>query len=78
MRYNRATLGTEDTKIALANISIDASSILPRSHNPDDSLPKFTMVFILQREILNGQGRKIKTEIDPKTGEPKIAMARDS
>ncbi|KAG8767239.1 hypothetical protein FRC12_006380 [Ceratobasidium sp. 428] len=56
----------------LANMSIDASSFLPRGVSPDDDLPQFIMVFILPRPLVGDNSIKI----DPKTDEPVISMKR--
>ncbi|CAE6409857.1 unnamed protein product [Rhizoctonia solani] len=39
-------------KMMLLNMSIDASSFLPRGHAPDENLPKFIMVFMHQQDLL--------------------------
>ncbi|CAE6438273.1 unnamed protein product, partial [Rhizoctonia solani] len=59
-----------DGHIALANMSIDASSFLPRGGSPDDNLPKFIMVFILQQKLI--PENNIRLEDD----EPVVTMTR--
>ncbi|KAG9104909.1 hypothetical protein FRC07_009681, partial [Ceratobasidium sp. 392] len=56
----------------LANMSVDASSFLPRGTSPDDDLPQFIMVFILPRPLVGDNTIKL----DPKTDEPVIRMKR--
>lgn len=56
--------------MALANISIDASSFLGRRNSPDDNLPKFFMVFLLQSRLK--QSNTMVLEGD----EPKITLYR--
>lgn len=58
-------------RIAIANMSINASSFLPRSTSPDINLPQFIMVFILQRPLVGSNN--ITT--DP-NGEPVINLTR--
>ncbi|KAG8922180.1 hypothetical protein FRC02_012087 [Tulasnella sp. 418] len=38
--------------VALGNMSVDASSFLPRGESPDEDMPKFIMVFILQNPLV--------------------------
>lgn len=40
-----------ENKIVLVNMSIDASSFLPRGKSPDGNLPKCIIVFMLQQEL---------------------------
>ncbi|QRW23784.1 GMC oxidoreductase [Rhizoctonia solani] len=56
--------------IALANMSIDASSFLPRSNTPDNDLPQFFMVFILQRPLVEQNNISIKGD------EPEVKLER--
>jgi hypothetical protein len=56
--------------IALANMSIDASSFLPRSDTPDNDLPQFIMVFILQRPLVD------QSDITIKDDEPRVQLER--
>ncbi|QRW15484.1 GMC oxidoreductase [Ceratobasidium sp. AG-Ba] len=56
----------------LANMSIDASSFLPRGESPDDDLPQFIMVFILPRQLVGDNS----ISIDANTDEPVIKMKR--
>jgi len=56
----------------LANMSVDASSFLPRGVAPGDDLPQFIMVFIVPRELVQNN----TIWIDSKTDEPVIRMER--
>ncbi|QRV86928.1 GMC oxidoreductase [Ceratobasidium sp. AG-Ba] len=56
----------------LANMSIDASSFLPRGAAKGDDLPQFIMVFIVPRELVKNNS----IWIDEKTDEPVIRMDR--
>ncbi|KAH6843433.1 hypothetical protein B0I37DRAFT_418534 [Chaetomium sp. MPI-CAGE-AT-0009] len=56
-----------DQSTALANISLDASSFLPRRNIPDSELPQFIIAYILPSEL----NRDNKIEIDG-NGRPKI------
>ncbi|KAG8740383.1 hypothetical protein FRC10_004392 [Ceratobasidium sp. 414] len=56
----------------LANMSVDASSFLPRGVAPGDDLPQFIMVFIVPRELVQNN----TIWIDSKTDEPVIKMER--
>lgn len=58
--------------IALANMSIDASSFLPRNSTPNDSLPKFIMLFILQHELVQDND----ISLDRGSREPVLKMKR--
>lgn len=59
-------------KLALANMSIDASSFLPGRKYSDEELPRFIMVFILESRLMDGNS----ISIDPNTGEPTITVRR--
>ncbi|KAG8706394.1 hypothetical protein FRC09_002432 [Ceratobasidium sp. 395] len=56
----------------LANMSVDASSFLPRGVAAGDDLPQFIMVFIVPRELVQSN----TIWIDSKTDEPVIHMER--
>ncbi|KAG8940887.1 hypothetical protein FRC03_005030 [Tulasnella sp. 419] len=59
----------EKDQIALANMSIDASSFLPRSQRPED-IPRFIMVFILQNPLHQENSIKLVEN------EPVVTMKR--
>lgn len=58
-----------DQTTALANISLDATSFLPRRHIPDTELPKFIIAYILPSELQ----RDNKVELNEKN-EPRIEV----
>ncbi|KAG8755013.1 hypothetical protein FRC11_006310 [Ceratobasidium sp. 423] len=57
-----------DGKVVLLNMSIDASSFLPRGKSPDEALPKFIMVFMLQQELVQGNSIELAND------EPQIKL----
>ncbi|CAE6479760.1 unnamed protein product [Rhizoctonia solani] len=56
--------------VALANMSIDASSFLPRSNSPGNDLPQFIMVFILPRALVE------QSDISITDDEPEVKLER--
>ncbi|KAH8802473.1 FAD/NAD(P)-binding domain-containing protein [Xylogone sp. PMI_703] len=59
-----------DNTTALANISLDASSFLPRRNVPDSELPQFIIAYILPSQL----NRDNQIEIDDTTGQAKIGV----
>ncbi|KZT38697.1 FAD/NAD(P)-binding domain-containing protein [Sistotremastrum suecicum HHB10207 ss-3] len=51
--------------IALANISLDASSFLPRGHVKDDSHPQFIMVFMFRSDLQTGNSISLDDAENP-------------
>ncbi|KDN34098.1 hypothetical protein RSAG8_12815, partial [Rhizoctonia solani AG-8 WAC10335] len=52
--------------IVLVNISIDASSFLPRGNSPDENLPKFIMVFMHQEELIANNTLSLGANQEPR------------
>ncbi|KAF8747943.1 GMC oxidoreductase [Rhizoctonia solani] len=59
-----------DNQIVLFNMSIDASSFLPRGKSPDPKLPKFIFVIMLQDELVKDNSIVLEND------EPKIRLNR--
>ncbi|KDQ08141.1 hypothetical protein BOTBODRAFT_69923 [Botryobasidium botryosum FD-172 SS1] len=58
--------------VALVNMSIDASSFLPRGESEADDIPKFIMVFILKCALQDDSNIRINSA----TGEPEVKIKR--
>ena len=59
-----------DDDIVLVNMSIDASTFLPRSKNTYDDLPKFIMVFIMRSPLVSDNEVKLVSD------EPMVTIQR--
>ncbi len=61
-----------DNDIVLSNMSIDASTFLPRSKNSYDDLPKFIMVFIMRAPLVADNEIKLVSD------EPMVTIGRST
>jgi choline dehydrogenase-like flavoprotein len=64
-----AQVGANETDIALVNMSLDASTFLPRSKTPFDDLPKFIIVFILWAPLVD-------SKVELVNDEPEVTIGR--